>query len=483
MASLFRAARQAAQRLGLVAALATGATVARAAEGPPAGGADPAAASVAPLPLDAADRQALADLAATLPLHGVMPAKVPAPSDNDEAWRKLGKRLLDVFAPTSMDRASKNRMLAEARPLAPAITALVPRHRRYLWLQERLAAYAAVSGTALPPIPETPYKVRVGKTSPEVGLLRDRLRVEGYGDPNVSDTLRNYFDERLRRAFQAWERDHGLRVTSVVDPLTRSKLNEPVHLPVADVALALARWRALDLRADEGPQIFVDLTAYELVVERDGAVELTMPIVVGKATDKDATPSRTAPLEAIVVNPSWLVPARIVDESLRPGAHDIPEELVDKGYDVTVDESGKWKVRMPPGPDNPLGKLKFQLTGTNGIYLHDTPSRQAFGKADRTLSHGCVRLSHPEALARWLMPDRPFDLTNALALPTLTQSFDLPRAVPVHFVYQTIATPASESGTDSARLERRPDIYGRDPDALASIDGDALAAALRAVPR
>ena len=73
------------------------------------------------------------------------------------------------------------------------------------------------------------------------------------------------------------------------------------------------------------------------------------------------------------------------------------------------------KVARELLPDNPLGKLKFTLEGTNGIYLHDTSARHLFGKADRTLSHGCVRLSQPEALAKWLLPDRPFDLENALA--------------------------------------------------------------------
>ncbi|MFO0747934.1 MAG: L,D-transpeptidase family protein [Myxococcota bacterium] len=468
--------------LALTLGLACGGQRARGADGGPTPPANDAATPAEPLPLDPDDRQALAALAASLPLHGVMPIKVPGVDDPDDQWRKLGRKLLDVFAPQSLGRSDKAQMVAQVRPLAPAIDALVPRHRRYLWLQDRLRAYAEQAATAPAPIPETRYKVRVGTTAPEVGLLRDRLRAEGYGDRNVSDALRNLFDDRLKRAFQAWEKDHDLPPTVVIDSLTRRRLNEPLTPPIADVALALARWRMLDLRQDAGPQIFIDMTTYQLVAERDGAVELTMPVVVGKATDKDATPSRTAPLEAVIVNPSWLVPARIVDE-LRPGVHDMPEQLADKGFEVNVDENGKWKVRMPPGPDNPLGKLKFQLAGTNGIYLHDTPSRHAFGKADRTLSHGCVRLSQPEALARWLLPDRPFDLTNAMALPTLTQTFNLPKSVPVHFVYQTIAIASSPEGVDSGRLQRRPDIYGRDAEALAAIDAQALANALRAVTK
>ncbi|MCC6623160.1 MAG: L,D-transpeptidase family protein [Deltaproteobacteria bacterium] len=450
---------------------------ARAAEPTPAPEATPAASEAVepapPPPVDEADRAALAALALTMPRHGLLPPRAPAPDAPDDAWRAFARRLVDAFAPASMRRDARQRLVEEARPLAARVVELVPRHRRYQALVERLEAMARQVDAPQVTIPETPYKVRVGTTAPEVGLLRDRLLAEGYGDPGPPEGPRDFFDDRLKRALQSWQKDQGLPPTVVLDPLTRRRLNAPIAPPIAEVILALSRWRALDLRADAGRHVLVDMTRYELVAERDGAPELTMPVVVGKPTERDATPARTAPLEAVIVNPAWHVPTRIVDESLRPQASNVPEVLMDMGYDVTVDASGRWRVRMPPGPDNPLGKLKFQLANTNGIYLHDTPARHVFGKAERTLSHGCVRLSQPEALARWLLPDRGFDLTNAMALPTLTQSFGVPSGVPVHFIYQTIGVGPS------GRLERRPDIYGRDAEALADIDAAAVLAALR----
>jgi len=113
--------------------------------------------------------------------------------------------------------------------------------------------------------PDGPYRIKVGVTGPGVGLLRDRLRAEGYGDEGVQGRLRDYFDDRLKRALQAWQKDHGLPPTVVLDQLTRRRLNDPIAMPVSDIALALARFLALDLRRDEGRQIVVNIHDFRLM--------------------------------------------------------------------------------------------------------------------------------------------------------------------------------------------------------------------------
>jgi murein L,D-transpeptidase YcbB/YkuD len=421
-------------------------------------------------PFEAEDKAALARLGALLPRHGVLPISPPRESASDGEWTRYGRRLVNVFAPASLKPVARTRLL-ETRPLAPAIEALIPRHRRYVALTEMLALYARRMDQAVAPLPETPYTIRVGVTAPEVGLLRDRLRVEGYGDEGVSGRLRDYFDDRLKRALQSWQKDKKLPPTIVLDPLTRRRLNDPVEQPVAEVALALARFRALDLRSDEGVQLLVHVNNYELVVERDGRGELAMPVVVGKNTDRDQTPMLSAPLYAIVVNPSWHVPTRLVDERLRPEVKDVPELLIDKGYEVSVDpKTGRWRVRMGPGPENPLGKLKFLLAETQSIYLHDTPQRNAFGKDARALSAGCVRLSDPTALARYLLSEKALALDEALAYHRTTTTLSL-TAIPTHLAYQTVLV-------EDGRLVRFPDIYERDAADLAKHDAAAIAKAL-----
>jgi len=427
--------------------------------------------------LTSEDKAALTMLGANLPLHGVLALKAPDQAANDEVWLRFARKLIGVFAPDSLKNPDKKALL-ESRPLAPRVLALVPKHRRYRALQELLVVYSRRMGEAPALLPDVPYKIKAGVTGVEVGLLRDRLRAEGYGDEGVQGRLRDYFDDRLKRALQAWQKDHGLPPTVVLDQLTRKRLNEPIAMPVSDIALALQRFRAIDLRRDEGRQIIVHINDYRLVAERNGSPELAMPVVVGKATERDQTPAMSTRVETVIANPSWGVPQRIIDEKLRVDAQGIPEMLIDKGYDVTVEPNGRWRVRMPPGPDNPLGKLKFQLAGTNGVYMHDTNTRSAFAKDSRSLSHGCVRLSDPLGLARWVLPERDVDLDEALAYSSFTTSFDV-GSLPTHLMYQTVLV-------EDGRLVRFPDIYSKDAVALAdpaAVPAMALAAAVRARAR
>ena len=50
-------------------------------------------------------------------------------------------------------------------------------------------------------------------------------------------------------------------------------------------------------------------------------------------------------------------------------------------------------------------QIKFGLAAGTGIYLHDTPNKELFAKAERNLSNGCVRLEDAPRFARWLLGD------------------------------------------------------------------------------
>ncbi|MCA9517146.1 MAG: L,D-transpeptidase family protein, partial [Myxococcales bacterium] len=347
---------------------------------------------------------------------------------------------------------------------------LVPTHRRYRALQAALALAARRELGPQPLIGDPPYEVRVGVTAPEVATLRDRLLLEGYGDASVTGKLRAYFDHRLKRALWKWQQDHGLPVTVVLDPLTRRRLDEPLPNEVRALAVALRRWRRLDLREDRGRQIVVHLNAYRLEADEDGREKVAMKVIIGRATAVDATPAMSAPLDAVVTNPDWRVPRRIVEESMRARAADDPAALEAEGYEVKVGKGGEWLVRQPPGPDNPLGVLKFRLRGTDGVYLHDTSAPKLFKKEARALSHGCVRLERPRELAAWLVPERRADVTGELSGGP-TERIPVEPAATVHFLYATTAVDAA------GRVEHFPDVYGRDAEE-APVDVAALVKAL-----
>src|SRR5205823_3180876 len=83
---------------------------------------------------------------------------------------------------------------------------------------------------------------------------------------------------------------------------------------------------------------------------------------------------------------------------------------------------GTARIRQLPGPTNSLGGVKFLFPNAYNIYFHDTPSKGAFSRARRDVSHGCIRLSQPAQLAALLLADNPewspTAIDSAMKLPT-----------------------------------------------------------------
>jgi murein L,D-transpeptidase YcbB/YkuD len=73
---------------------------------------------------------------------------------------------------------------------------------------------------------------------------------------------------------------------------------------------------------------------------------------------------------------------------------------------IELDASGQ-HYRQRPGEGNSLGQVKFLFPNHFNVYLHDTPAQALFNRIERDFSHGCVRLSHPTDLAKYLLRDQP----------------------------------------------------------------------------
>jgi L,D-transpeptidase YcbB len=97
-----------------------------------------------------------------------------------------------------------------------------------------------------------------------------------------------------------------------------------------------------------------------------------------------------------------------------------------------------------------MGRMKFPFPNREGIYLHDTPTREYFGLANRAKSNGCIRVEDYRKLAYWL-----FGRDVAAAGSEPEQHLSLPRGVPVYVTYLTMVP----SSTGLASFEDR---YGWD---------------------
>ena len=112
-------------------------------------------------------------------------------------------------------------------------------------------------------------------------------------------------------------------------------------------------------------------------------------------------------------------------------------------------------AKQAPGPQAGLGAVMFEMPNRFDVYLHDTPDKEAFGRDNRRLSNGCIRVQNPLELAALLM-DEPMEVIQKKVATGDTVRKSLPEPVPVFILYHTaLASPGRD-------VEIRPDFYGRD---------------------
>ncbi len=194
-----------------------------------------------------------------------------------------------------------------------------------------------------------------------------------------------------------------------------------------------------------------------------------MRVVVGKPDEQ--TPMLAGLVQNAVLNPYWNVPPDLVQKKIAPSVlQEGIGHLKAKRYELFSDWSSDarqldpkdvdWaavaagreevRVRQLPGGDNAMGDVKFTFPNQYGIYLHDTPEKALFSKAERTFSSGCVRLEDANRLATWLFGEAPKAQSSAPE-----QKVALPTPVPVFITYLT-------ASAEGGKLALRRDMYGRD---------------------
>jgi murein L,D-transpeptidase YcbB/YkuD len=354
--------------------------------------------------------------------------------------------------------------------LEDALASLPPPYPGYGRLVDALAHYREIAARGgWPQIPKGRV-LALGKGGARVPLLRRRLAAVGdYADSNVHAQV---FDRRLERAVTRFQRRHGLEPDGLVGSKTLAALNVPVGQRIAQIIANMERWRWLP-RTLPLPRLEVNVAAAMLRVVGPERGVLRMRVVVG--SPRHPTPMLQAAIRNVVLNPPWNVPVSIWRNEILPGLRRDPEYLAARNMRIvgrTDDPYGRridWqrndqvpagiRIRQDPGPSNALGRIKFDVPNRFDVYLHDTPGRAAFRKADRALSHGCVRLQKPDALLAYLFRSqnpKPRLAREDEGKPQATRTVAVAAPLPVFLLYRT----AFVSGEGVVQF--RKDIYGHD---------------------
>jgi murein L,D-transpeptidase YcbB/YkuD len=318
-------------------------------------------------------------------------------------------------------------------------------------------------------------QLRYGKSGKVVRQLIERLRSEGDYTCKGND---GHFGPCLKKAIKRFQKRHGIGQTGTITKYTRSKLNISVNWKIDKLLLNIDRIKRLPDQAEDR-YIMVNIPDFRLYYIENGRERLSMRVVVG---DKEHhTPIFSNKISFIVLNPYWMIPDSIVKKEMIPKMLQNPDYLEQRGYEVrrsynlnrpTINtkninwarvlrngQTKRYKFMQPPGPKNALGKIKFKFPNQFAVYLHDTPAKKYFKKARRAFSHGCIRISRPNALlATFARHERSVNFNRAQRIlrgKKKTQ-LNLSKRVPVHIVYLTAWIK------HDGLLHYRPDVYNYD---------------------
>jgi murein L,D-transpeptidase YcbB/YkuD len=351
----------------------------------------------------------------------------------------------------------------------------LPSHPGYEKLRRALYNYRSLAAAGgWEAVPEGPA-LKPGDAGERVIHLSRRLSADSALNL-LTDAPGAVYDSDVEAAVREFQRRHGLEPDGVAGKATLSALNVPASQRVRQIEANLERWRWLP--EDLGERyILVNVADYTLEVVELGRLVLDMKVIVGKPYRH--TPVFSDVMTTIVINPTWYVPRRIAIVDKLPLIRKDPNYLKKMGMHVTSGDGAHakevdprtvdwtkigpkhfpFRLSQAPGPQNALGRVKFLFPNRFNVYLHDTPSRELFGKTERNFSSGCIRIEKPVDMADYLLtnqpgwnPQRVRDTIDSMR----ETSIHLDRPIPVHLLYWTVFVDGVGD------LQFRPDIYSRD---------------------
>lgn len=328
----------------------------------------------------------------------------------DPNWN-FRREMNDVDPATAIQDAIDSPSLAEH------LKTLFPRGWVYEEFKAGLARYREISASGgWPIIPDGPT-LRPGATDDRLPILARRLAITGDLENRDSFDDLTVYDEFLLEGVKSFQARHGIDVDGIIGPASLRMLNVSAEMRVKtlEINLERARWVLDDIEDDF---ILVNIAGFEAYLVQDKEVVWQTKVQVGSQFHQ--SPVFRDEMKYLVLNPTWTVPYSIATKEMLPQIKSDPDYFAKRDFDLkdrngkfidpnSVDWSqvsarnfGYWLVQRP-GPGNALGRVKFMFPNDHAVYLHDTPSKYLFNRAERAFSHGCIRVENPFDFAEQLL--------------------------------------------------------------------------------
>lgn len=372
----------------------------------------------------------------------------------------------------------------KTRTVRSLLDQLSPHHRTYTALKDALRRYKQIAGRGgWPQIPLGPT-LKPGAQDPRVQVLRARLEVTGdYHSPTARPST--HYDDALASAVRAFQKRHHLEPDGVAGKNTLAAMNITAEERIKQIRVNLerTRWIIHDLPSSN---LIVDIAGFMLQYYHNNELIWTSKVMVGKPYHQ--TPIFRSAITYVVLNPTWTITPDIIKNETVPSIINDPEFLAKQRLRV-LDRDGNeidpntipwsqyrgrylpYNLRQDAGRDNALGLIKFLFPNPYHVYLHDTPSKSLFGRAQRAFSHGCIRVQNPLELGRLILTNDPGNPTSAQRMDQIiasgkTTTVILKQPLPIYLMYLT-------TNVRDDTVMFKPDLYNRD---------NRIVTALNAVP-
>lgn len=313
-----------------------------------------------------------------------------------------------------------------------------------------------------------------GQKHDDVEKLRQRMGVK-FDESTVKS--KTHYDPALVKAVEEFQLHHGLEPDGVIGPKTLALINRTKQDRINQLVANLERlrWMNEDMPAR---YLWVNIPSQTMKMVEKHRVQDEMKVIVGMPWRQ--TRSFNMEIEGVRFNPTWTVPLKLKMRDILPkvkkdiGYLEHKQITLLQGYgrnekvldphsidwkNMTWRQMSKIRMVQTPGDHNALGRIRVLMQNDFNIYLHDTPQKELFGKVDRTLSSGCVRMEDPERVARFILKHNkdwsPRDV-NKIIQTNKTTEIEAAQKLPVYIVYQTVWQD------DKGRIVYGPDVYKRD---------------------